>query len=292
MSAYIIPGLNPIKAIIPTSLKSRPRDYKSIPGIREREICGAYNHKHSGSYAAELMRCSNASFYRPLEYTPIYCREHRRIELVPSENYRDFSFWYSVGLHPRFSIRKTLLGAKQLLREAMWRWQNVEDRDWTRILMASKTPKQFLRLMRPHLFSNYYVGRRRLRVHNWFKGKCEKNSFTVEDFFRERSQELRRLILRHGVRIADVLGRLKFISEDEEGKLYDEVRETGGTEPEMAVSRYLYVKCPSTGQEYLLAVPFNFFSQAERDVINLDTPKKARRWTFRLRQDAEFAAEA
>jgi len=292
MSEYIIRGLNPIKAIIPTSLKSRPKDYKLPNVMREREVCGSYDHSRSGSYSGELARCSSASYWRVLDYTPVYCKEHRRIELVPSGNYNDLRSWYSVGLHPRFSIRKTLLGAKQLLREAMWRFRGgMEVKEWVMILKASKTPKQFLRLMRPHLFVNYYVGRRRLRLHNWFKEKCEKNVFTVEDFFQERNQEFRRLMLRHGVRIVDVVGRLKLVSEDEEGKLYDEVREEGG-EHERATSRYLYVKCPSTGQEYLLAVAFQAFSRAENQMVEIDTPKKARRWTFRLRQDVEFAAEA
>ena len=64
---------------------------------------------------------------------------------------------------------------------------------------------------------------------------------------------------------------MTLIAEDEEGKIY---------ETEMR-RRYLYVKCPSTGQEYLLEVP-----------DHMDSPKEARRWTFDLPADAVFAKEA
>lgn len=120
---------------------------------------------------------------------------------------------------------------------------------------------------------------------NAFKEKYEKKAFTTDDFFTERNQDIRRLILRAGASIKEVLSRLVLVAEDEEGKLY-EMKEDAQrvVRPFFLGSdrmRYLYVVCPSTGQEYLLQVPGT-----------VSTPKEARRWTFDIPVDAEFSKEA
>ena len=79
-------------------------------------------------------------------------------------------------------------------------------------------------------------------------------------------------MMRKGVDIKAVLAGLRHISTDQEGSLY-ETRNGNGT--------YLYVKCPSTGQEYLLGVP-----------SSLRSPAIARRWTFNITSDAKFVREA
>ncbi len=92
---------------------------------------------------------------------------------------------------------------------------------------------------------------------------------------------------------SDILARLKFVSRDEEGELYERSSEVmvqalsrGGDGP----ARYLHVTCPSTGAEYLLEVPLSVWDGKE--TVQLDSPKAARRWTFDLPPNAEFVKEA
>jgi len=203
----------------------------------------------------------------------VYCREHGRAELVPQWNYRyDLGRWYAVGRHPRFSIIKALLAARQTFDEVQVRL--MEDPGFQeflrKVLKSVETEGDFLERIRPWLFSLMRVRGRRYRVRNSFKEKVTARSFTVKDFFEEPNQDLRRLMLR-SFTMQDVLSGMHLVAEDDEGSLYQHPVE----------GRYLYIKCPSTGQEYLLAVP-----------DDVPTPKAARRWTFGLEGDAEFVKEA
>jgi len=230
---------------------------------------------------------------QPLPFERAYCEEHRQWEFVSHENFaNDLHFWYRAGLHPRFSVVGALIQAKQHNREIQsfigpeWRfWRRGDDRVFVRIqrvlleaLKESKTPKEFIKSLHPHLFTTLQLGMRRPRVPNAFKERYLRKDFTPQDFFNEYNHEYRRIMLRV-LPIAEVLKGLTLHSEDEEGKLYD--LPMSDRDMNLQVSRYLYVKCPSTGQEYLLGVP-----------NDIGTPKEARRWTFNLRPEAEFSKEA
>lgn len=244
-----------------------------------------------------------------LKFLNVHCEEHDQWELVPNLNYDDdLSIWYEAGLHPRFSTVKALIGAKQHLGEAKWPAFSTRMRRWVRdedpkerkrclrtILEPSRTAKEFLVNMEPYLFANLHVGRRRYRVNNWWKKKFRERTFTTDDFFTTQNQELRRFMLRRGVEIKDVLGRMKKLGEDEEGVIY----ELGEG---WQAQRYLFVKCPSTGQEYLLAIPHQIVDRPSgrnekgnwtpEEAHELLSPKEARRWTFQIDAAAEFVKEA
>jgi len=229
---------------------------------------------------------------QPLSFERVYCKEHRQWEFVNHENYiHDLRFWYRAGLHPRFSVVGALIQAKQHNREIQsfigpeWRfWRRGEgifernQRALLKALKKSKTPKEFIEALHPHLFATLQLGMRRPRVPNAFKERYLRKDFNPQDFFREENQEYRRIMLRI-LPIGKVLEGLKFVAKDDEGILYDLVRRSDDMSD--ASERYLYVKCPSTGQEYLLAVP-----------NNIQKPKEARRWTFNLDPEAEFSKEA
>src|SRR3990172_2390232 len=204
-----------------------------------------------------------------VEMILVQCIEHKRPELVFTPNYRgDLHFWYEIGRHPRFSVTDAFIKEGQTSNEigALLNESGLIKK----ALKTANTRGEFVEIVRPRLMTNLYAGGRSHRVTHSFKERFKKRDFTVDDFFQEQNQEIRRVILRV-VPIHEVINRLKLISEDEEGKIY---------ETEMR-RRYLYVKCPSTGQEYLLEVP-----------DHMDSPKEARRWTFDLPADAVFAKEA
>ena len=216
-------------------------------------------------------------------YISDFCEEHRRYEYIPDKSYHeDLRAWYKVGRHPRFSILSALLKSKQTVREiegfmaGIW---NPGVSPLLRVLKKAKNEKDFCDLMKPYLRLTLRIGRRRFRVVPSFQKKFDEKSFTLKDFLREENQELRRLILRRGVTIKEVLGKMKLIAKDKEGKIYERFDKRAGWNDRR--SRYLYVVCPSTGQEYLLGIPARF-----------DSPKVARRWTFNLPEDAGFAKEA
>ena len=278
-------ALDPIKLIISSPIQEDTRTSSVTSGNRDEFdtiLAGAAFPRHGWSD-------------HDLVFANIRCEEHGRMELVPMLNYQhDLDQWYAVGLHPRFSIAKALIGAGQTMREARFFVLNVNQFDHSDpqkerrklikgLLQQCSTPEEFPTVFEPFLFINLYSQGRRYRVTNAFKEKFKAKNFTVEDFFDQRSQELRRLILRRGVTVKDILGRLKLIAEDEEGKIY---------ELESPRERYLYVICPSTGQEYLLGIPFWKPGSRWPDRPELKSPKEARRWTFRLPIDAEFAKEA
>ena len=232
----------------------------------------------------KVMWTAQRWWHQTFEASAVFCKEHKRVEILPHFHYSyDLKPWYEAGLHPRFSIAKALIEAKQKSSElprVFWGWTpRAADFSSTReqavaklryrILSKSRTPKQFLELSWPYLRTFIYVRGRRVRVTNDFAEKFKKRSFTSDDFFLTANQELRRIILR-SVPILEILRRMVLVGKDDEGALYD-----------FNERRYLYVKCPSTGQEYLLVVPTRFTS-----------PKEARRWTFDLPADAEFLKEA
>lgn len=228
-----------------------------------------------------------------------HCRECDQLELVdPQSFHNDVGHWYFLGIHPRFLARAAFKKVKQTRAEMMVlmgysagpnnRYKQEKMRQiFYLALTESRTEEEFLTHLHPHLFADLVSGDTTYRLDNRFKEKFERREFTAGDFFEEDSQELRRLILRSGVSIKDVKSRLELVAKDEEGELYtmkedDKKKEEGprgffGTrEP-----NYLYVVCPSTGQEYLLGVPQNF-----------KKPMEARRWTFGLPPDAQFVKEA
>jgi hypothetical protein len=229
----------------------------------------------------------------------IRCKECKQLELVDERPfYTDIGHWYVLGLHPRFSPNTAFKKTKQTQAEMMilagYSRSNNRYKDemmrniFYSTLKTARTEEEFISLMHPYLFSDLVFGDTTYRLDNAFKERCERHEFVPDDFFNEDSQELRRLILRSGVSIKDVKGRLELIDKDEEGELYrmkakaDEKAPT----PRLPFGRdrepnYLYVVCPSTGQEYLLGVPQNFTK-----------PKDARRWTFGLEPTAEFVKEA
>jgi hypothetical protein len=210
----------------------------------------------------------------------VYCKEHDRHEVVFALNHEyDLKKWYTAGIHPRFSIAGALLKANQILREInrFMEWRQADDDELVSALRASKTQEQFLKAMAPHLFTTLKIGRRRIRISQRTKEKYEAKSFTVQDFLREENQEMRRVIARI-IPVKEVLKHMKVVAKDEEGTLYEYVRD-----PQRLWDRrrYLHVTCPSTAQDYLLEVPERFTK-----------PKEARRWTFNLPVEAEFSKEA
>lgn len=211
----------------------------------------------------------------------VHCKEHDRHEVIFALNYHyDLSKWYTAGVHPRFSIAKALLEAKQTFRELEnFIGSRASDDQILPALNASKTQEQFLETMKPHLFTTLRIGRRRIRIPHRTKEKFEAKSFTVNDFLSEENQEMRRVIARI-IPVKEVLKRMKRVVKDEEGTLYDYTIK-GRQSWQRTNRRYLHVTCPSTAQEYLLEVPERF-----------DKPKEARRWTFNLPAEAEFAKEA
>lgn len=232
----------------------------------------------------------------------VHCEEHEQDEYVEQIAYHtDLGWWYAAGMHPRFSIVGAFKKAGQTRNEIGFhvgisslgnRRSNDSDLRAAKakfivILSESKTEKDFLKMFQPSLFTDLVTPDRTHRVTMAFKEKYETKSFRPDDFFNEQSQELRRLVVRGGCPIKEVLKRMKFISKDEEGELYDMPPEPATEESERQPFvrpiriRYLYVTCPSTGQEYLLGVPDRF-----------SKPKEARRWTFNLPPEAEFVKEA
>ena len=236
-------------------------------------------------------------------YLSVWCEEHKRAEWVYSASYRkDIGDWYHLGIHPRFSPLKALYGAGQRADEiARIVGAGHDERAdaargvFLKALSASRTAEELLENLNPILFTDLRTGDRNSRVTNAFKKRFDAKAFTVDEFLAEENQELRRLILRSGISIKDVLARMKLIAKDEEGELYEMVR-PGVVRPVMPFNlpvdpmRYLHVTCPSTGAEYLLEVPISIWNGKE--TVQLDSPRIARRWTFDLPPDAEFAKEA
>jgi len=241
----------------------------------------------------------------------VWCREHDSFELLPSLNYsEDLGIWYYLGRHPRFSVLDALMSEKQGWNESKFalnriRWQrNIDDNDPLPValkdaILTCDTKEDFLKKVEPHLHCNLHIRGRRVRVTRAFKEKYKRKDFTVDDFFREGNQEVRRTMLRI-LPIKEITARMKLVATDEEGSLYDhEIGELGSRR----VRRYLYVVCPSTKQEYLLEVPTEILVQesrmdpqsgswTQRQTRAITSPKEARRWTFNVSPDAEFVKEA
>ena len=208
------------------------------------------------------------------EMTLVHCVEHKRPELVPVANFKtDLKFWYWIRKHPRFSIIGALLEAKQPFDGI--RRLTEEAGHITAILAQVNTKEEFLKAIYPRLTSLLSVRGHRIRVTNEFKDRFKKRQFTVEDFLQMDNQELRRVMLRV-LPLEKILSMMVEVARDEEGTIYAMKESSSFGDP-----RYLHVKCPSTGQEYLLAIP-----------DHIESPKEARRWTFDLEVDAEFVKEA
>lgn len=222
------------------------------------------------------------------------CAEHHRQELVPTDNMLDVRCWYDAKRHPRWSLVKVLLEQKQRYYEIMdhlstWRTlpEMVEARN--KALATAPTPKQFIERYRPHLFVWITHQGRRVRVRQGFATKHKAKQFTAQDWLTTTNHEERRMMMRRGVEPADVLHKLGTpVAQDAEGTLY-----------QYRGQRWLHVQCPSTQEHYLLAVPsvlndrrYDSEKRAWTEPTQLNTPAKARRWTFNLPLDAEFVAEA
>jgi len=224
------------------------------------------------------------------ELVTIKCVEHDREEQVPSVNLRfDLRRWYDAGRHPRFSIVGALLEAKQRVAEIRSFTESQANRPVDaaiiEALKISDTKEDFIKTFRPHLFTSLRVNRRSFRVSNAFKERFDVRSFTVDEFLAEENQELRRIIVRL-LPIKKIIERMSLVCTDSEGTLYDFVR------PDGVLSKYLHVVCPSTAQEYLLEVPARFWDPRSQSNRTMDTPSLARRWTFNLPDNAQFAKEA
>jgi hypothetical protein len=228
-------------------------------------------------------------------YHRVWCKEHKQYELVPDHNSRwDLGYWYKVGLHPRFSILRALLNAGQRpvdfhrIMDDLRADDEDPPRRFRMLLKSSKNEEDFAKKVDDFLRVNLYWRRRRYRVTKVFKKRFKARSFNATHFFAENNQELRRIMLNRGVAISDVLGHMSLVSEDSEGKIYDH----GG-------ARYLFVKCPSTGQEYLLGIPrwksmrrWDEDKKAWAEPAEFESPSEARRWGFNLEPDAKFLQEA
>ena len=234
----------------------------------------------------------------------VWCEEHNRGEWVSHVNYReDIGDWYHLGIHPRFSPLEAFRGAGQrdgeiprIVGAGHDERADAARGVFLKALSASRTAGELLENLNPILFTDLRAGDRNSRVTNAFKKRFDAKAFTVDEFLAEENQELRRLILRSGISIKDVLALMKLIAKDEEGELYEMARPgvvrlvTAFNLP-VEPMRYLHVTCPSTGAEYLLEVPLVSFLDGGK-TLALDKPKVARRWTFDLPPDAEFTKEA
>ncbi len=202
------------------------------------------------------------------------------MELLPRDNYySDLDAWYETGRHPRFSIVGALKDAEPKLRYGEICGLQACD-ETKRALRTCNTPRQFRKAMQPYMSVWLYRNGTKTRVTTKFKQQFKDESFTVKAFLDESNQELRRLMLRRGVEVKDVLAKMEVISQDSEGTLL-----------QYNSDRYLHVKCPSTGEEYLLNVPRSHWA-TDGKTVQLDTPAKARRWTFNVPEDTVFAKEA
>ena len=204
-------------------------------------------------------------------FTPIYCDEHQRHELVPSVSYTcELHIWYACGLHPRFSLINKLLEKKQRVSEI---WRLLCDDHFRTATQGKKTVKSFLlnfdKAIEPHLFTWLNREGRRYRVTVDFKSKFEKKLFTPQDFLDTFNQERRRLIASTLTNFSTILEKMGIIAKDDVGALYV-----------YSGARYLHVTCPSTGQEYLLNVP-----------NGMQTPKEAKDWTFGFTSPVNFVQE-
>ena len=216
-------------------------------------------------------------------FVPVECKEHECTELVASMSYwGDSRYWYLAGKHPQYSLLKLLYELKQRYYE-IHRGLLLRCAD----LLTSHTAWDDLRnALDPYLFVDLRLAGRRRRVTKLYYNKYQTSMFTQDDFFAERNQELRRHMLRRGISIPEICSRLRHVQTDIEGTIYmDE-----GTQ-----RYYLYVKCPSTDQEYLLCVPKGGWPRnvyRNGDTFHDYTPTEARRWTFNLPLDAVFVQEA
>lgn len=246
---------------------------KHVPPRKDVRMMSMYEAIHTKGLPDAIWRNDHVVF------KAVRCEEHDRLELVPSNNYNyDLWLWYAEGLHPRFSIAGALVSAEQrygeirtMVQFANWNQKRESTTAIREALKTAKTPEALLKAIHVHLNRTLVWRGRQYRVGQTFYAKFKTRGFTVEDFFAEQSQEMRRLILsRGGLSIGDIRSKMKKLAKDDEGTIY-----------EYKDARYLYVKCPSTGQEYLLSIP-----------QDIDKPSEARRWTFDLPAGAKFVAEA
>ncbi len=235
-------------------------------------------------------------------YVRIRCGEHKEPELVRQRDFHvDLGFWYAIDLHPRFSILQAFAKVRQRRDEIAElvggfssdsRRSQEERREFLdAAIRGSRNTQEFLKIFHDRMYTTLDAGDRNYRVTNFFKDKFDAKGFKTDDFFKEPNQELRRLMLRSGLSIQKVLKRMQLIKEDDEGKIYEMVAARAADDTGRVIvsdpntregkNRYLYVTCPSTGQEYLLQIP-----------MDLNSPKEARRWTFDLPNDAKFVKEA
>lgn len=105
----------------------------------------------------------------------------------------------------------------------------------------------------PNLFRYFMDGS--ISVYKYFT-----NTLTVRDFFNENNHEVRRRLLEK-IPIEKIIKRLRLVSKDERGELYEESKDSR--------FRYWHVVCPSTSDHYLIAVP-----------KDCKTPKEAFNWSF------------
>jgi len=233
-----------------------------------------------------------------VELAVVRCEEHDCTELLPLTHYwSDLRAWYEVGRHPRFSVFDALCRfGRQGIRDArtiLWRFvrpgrgrrdvrRELQGNVMRDALRKCRNPRDLVRRLQPFLRTRIRIGRLQFNVTNEFAERFHERSFTVRDFLDQPNQELRRIIARF-VPIPRVVAAMNEVARDDEGTIYEEK----GT-----LRHYLHVICPSTKQDYLLEIPRQIREGDPQRFRDLVSPAEARRWTFDLPVDAEFAKEA
>ena len=276
---------HPIRSILPAPKKSLGAGWVAANNAKHMRALPHRTTFHAWGWSDSL------SYY--LEF----CKEHERAELVPNGNYwNDLRVWYRIERHPRFSALEVLYQLGARMREAQGLLNSLAILN---ILKTTNTARQFAKAVRPHLPVWCRIEGTPRRVSQTFADKYQNETFTAQDWLKESNHELRRWMLRRGVQLSEVLKKLHLVATDNEGKLYHTSRDWSAAQRQ---PQYLYVTCPSTGQEYLLGVPHNItvtpggwhqHDWVPAVLADIDTPAKARRWTFNLPlEDATFVAEA
>lgn len=192
------------------------------------------------------------SYYDSPRLLGLYCSECKREEWYPDGHYYIANDWISKGLHPRFNTYAFL---RDYHIEKFGRLPRLQDMDSTRFTVSEAiragctTPTKMKKYFDKHglgITRHHYEGRY-MYVRESEIRKIKRKKVTAEDFLAQTNHELRRLYIhRGGLNIDEVVERMVTVAKSDEGMylLHENNQQN-----------YLYVKCPSTGETYLLAVP-------------------------------------
>ena len=176
-------------------LNKRVEEYKLSPNVKEIDFPIISDLKLTEETNEEklfqLLTQHEDIGWREYPLTSVYCKEHNQFELVPSISYFfSIRLFYSIGKHPSFNIAKYLLENKQTIAEINQHHYKFAP-DFLRL-----PPEEFMKEYEKELFVDLNAFNRTYRVKKWFKDKYLNNQFTADDFFQEKNQELRWLILK------------------------------------------------------------------------------------------------